>query len=89
MHYATFSFFNVIGGVLWVTTMMFAGYFFGGLPLIKNNFETAVIVIIVISLIPAVLEFLKHRKESRAQKGTAAQMNEEIKKTFDQEDLNK
>lgn len=89
MHYATFSFFNVIGGVLWVTTMMFAGYFFGGLPLIKNNFETAVILIILISLIPAVLEFIKHRKESRAQKGTATQMDQEIKKTFDEHNLDK
>ena len=63
MHYATFSFFNVIGGTLWVTTMMFAGYFFGGLPFIKNNFEIAVIAIIFISLIPIFLEFLKHRRE--------------------------
>ncbi len=89
MHYATFSFFNIIGGILWVTTMMFAGYFFGGLSLIKDNFEIAVIVIVFLSLVPVFLEVLKHRKESKAQKGTAAQMEKEIKETFKEENLDK
>lgn len=62
MNYSTFLFYNVVGAFIWVTSLTFAGYFFGGLEVIKNNFEYAVIGIILISLIPMVIEYVKYKK---------------------------
>lgn len=62
MRYLTFLSFNIIGGFIWITTLTFAGYFFGGLPFVKNNFEYAVILIIIVSLLPVFIEYLKHKK---------------------------
>ena len=64
MHYSTFISYNIVGGFAWVTGLTFAGYFFGGLPIIKNNFEFAVIGIILISLLPMLFEYLKHKRSS-------------------------
>jgi len=63
MTYGKFLSYNVIGGVGWVSVFTFGGYFFGNIPFVKKNFSIVIIAIIVISLIPAVLEFLKHRKK--------------------------
>lgn len=65
MNYGTFLVYNVVGGFAWVTSLTFAGYFFGGLPMIKNNFEFAVIGIIVISLLPMLFEYIKHKRSSQ------------------------
>ena len=62
MEYKTFLSYNIIGGVLWVALFVSGGYFFGNVPLIKKNFEIVIIAIILISFIPAVIEFWKHRK---------------------------
>ncbi|OGY10063.1 MAG: hypothetical protein A2782_04080 [Candidatus Blackburnbacteria bacterium RIFCSPHIGHO2_01_FULL_43_15b] len=64
MHYPTFLLFNITGGFLWVTSLTFAGYFFGGLSIIKNNFEYAVFGIIFASLIPVFIEFAKNKRAS-------------------------
>ena len=61
MHYPKFLLYNVIGGVLWVGLFVFLGYFFGNIPFVKKNFELVVIVIILLSVLPAVIEFWKHR----------------------------
>ena len=61
MTYKSFMVYNLIGGFLWVTILTFAGYFFGGLPIVKKNFEIAVYAVIVISLIPAIIEYLRHK----------------------------
>ena len=66
MTYGKFLAYNVIGGVLWVAVCVFAGYFFGNLPFVKNNFSLVVLAIIVISILPGVFEFIKHRRETRA-----------------------
>jgi len=63
MTYLKFISYNVIGGVGWVAIFTFGGYFFGNIPFVKNNFSIVIIAIILISLVPAVLEFLKHRKK--------------------------
>ena len=63
MPYLRFAIYNIIGGVLWVTGFTFGGYFFGNLPAVKRNFSLVVLLIIVISIIPAVVEFLRHRKK--------------------------
>jgi len=65
MSYARFLGYNVIGGVLWVSVCLFAGYFFGNLPLVKQNFSLVVIAIVFISLLPAVIEYLRHRAEAK------------------------
>jgi membrane-associated protein len=65
MTYARFLAYNVVGGVLWVAICLGAGYFFGNLPFVKKNFSLVILAIIVISVLPAVFEYLKHRAEAR------------------------
>lgn len=61
MHYGHFIRYNCIGAVIWVVLFSYAGYFFGNLPLIKQNLSLALIIIIAISLLPAVIEILRHK----------------------------
>jgi membrane-associated protein len=66
MGYAKFAAFNVIGAVCWVPPFLLAGYFFGNMPAIKSNFHYVIVAIIVISVMPAVVEFLKARRAPTA-----------------------
>jgi membrane-associated protein len=59
MPYARFQTYNVAGGALWVLLLTWAGYFFGNIPLIKNNFGIVTIVIVVVSLLPLAWVALK------------------------------
>lgn len=68
MSYGFFFRWNVIGGITWVATFTLLGYFFGNIPFVQNNFELVIIAIILISFIPAVMEWVKARKEGRKQK---------------------
>ena len=63
MSYARFLAYNVVGGVLWVASCLCAGYFFGNLPFVRNNFSLVILAIVFISILPAVFEYLKHRSE--------------------------
>lgn len=65
MTYPTFLAYNVVGGVLWVAVCVFAGYFFGNLPFVRQNFSLVIVAIVVISVLPGVYEYLKHRRESK------------------------
>ena len=65
MNYPTFLFYNIAGGFLWVTSLTFAGYFFGQMQIIKENFEFAVIGIVIISILPILIEFAKHKLSSK------------------------
>jgi len=62
MGYGRFAAFNIVGGILWVGIFVWGGYFFGNIPVIKNNFSWTIFAIIIISLIPAVIEFYKHHR---------------------------
>lgn len=62
MHYGRFISYNAVGGLLWVTIMTFAGYFFGNIPVIKHNFEFVVIAIVLISVVPIVMEAIKSKR---------------------------
>jgi membrane-associated protein len=62
MNYKKFALYNLVGGLLWVTIGLWSGWWFGGLPWVEKNFSLVVLAIIVISLIPAVFEFYKHKK---------------------------
>ncbi|HEX8317081.1 DedA family protein [Longimicrobium sp.] len=72
MDYPRFLSFNIIGGVIWITSFLFAGYFFGNIPAVKHNFEYVVIGIILVSLVPPILEWIKHRREQAAAEPTQA-----------------
>ncbi len=61
MHYQTFFMYNVIGGLLWVGLFTLAGYFFGNIEFVKENFELVIFAIIGISIVPIALEYIKHR----------------------------
>jgi membrane-associated protein len=65
MTYPRFIAYNVIGGIAWVTLFTFGGYFFGELPFVKNNFSFVVLAIIIISVLPGVIEFLRERKRNK------------------------
>ncbi|OAI07911.1 DedA family protein [Methylomonas methanica] len=65
MPYSTFILFNIVGGVAWVLICVFAGYFFGNIPLVKKNFELVVLGIVLISILPIVLEVWKARKQAK------------------------
>jgi membrane-associated protein len=62
MSYAHFLTYNVAGGLLWITLFAFGGYFFGNIPVVKNNFGIVIIAIIIISILPAVIEVWKERR---------------------------
>jgi membrane-associated protein len=61
MSYMKFIAYNIIGGLIWSTAFIYAGYFFGNIPFVKNNFSVVVIAIIIISVLPAVFEIFKSR----------------------------
>jgi membrane-associated protein len=59
MPFGRFSFFNIIGGVAWITALLMAGYLLGQIPVIKNNFEIVIVGIAVITFFPALFAGLK------------------------------
>ncbi len=61
MEYGKFITFNVVGGLLWVGIFTFLGYFFGNVSFVKHNFSIVIMVIILISVLPAVFEVVKSR----------------------------
>lgn len=65
MSYWKFISYNVIGGVGWVAIFVFGGYFFGNIPFVKRNFSLVIILIIIVSIIPAAVEFIRHRAGAR------------------------
>ena len=65
MDYRKFMFFNVTGALLWVIIIVPAGYFFGGLEIVKKNFELVIIGIIIVSLIPGIVGVLQARAASK------------------------
>jgi len=71
MTYTRFAMYNVVGGALWVVAFTLAGYFFGNVPVVKRNFHFVIIAIIVISVIPPVIEFLRARREAASAKRVA------------------
>ncbi|MBC8003018.1 MAG: DedA family protein [Opitutaceae bacterium] len=64
MSYARFMSFNVIGGIVWVLSFTLLGYFFGNREVVKKNFSLVILLIIVVSLLPAVYEFIRHRRDA-------------------------
>jgi membrane-associated protein len=65
MSYPRFLAYNVVGGVGWVALCLGAGYFFGNLPFVRRNFSLVIVAIVVISVLPAFVEYLRHRAGAR------------------------
>ncbi len=65
MKYGHFFGYNVIGAIVWVCLFSYAGYFFGGLEFIRRNLSLLVIVIVVVSLLPAIFEVLRQRRKQK------------------------
>jgi membrane-associated protein len=68
MSYGYFFSYNVFGGIVWVLTFSLLGYFFGNLEFVQKNFELVIIAIILISVVPAVWEAVKARREMKIEK---------------------
>jgi membrane-associated protein len=69
MEYRHFSLYNVTGGIAWVSTFLLGGYFLGNMTGVKENFHIIIVAIIVISVAPAVIEFLLARRRRRLARG--------------------
>jgi len=65
MPYKYFITYNFVGGITWVALFTFAGYFFGNIPIVRDNFELVIIAILVISVVPIFIEWQKARRESK------------------------
>jgi membrane-associated protein len=70
MSYTRFMTYNVVGGVGWVVICVLAGYFFGNLPFVQENFSLVILVIIFISVLPIAFEYLKTRRRLRVGDGS-------------------
>ncbi len=65
MSYPKFLFYNVIGGLLWINSLIWAGYFFGSLPFVEKNFEIVILAIIILSLVPVAYELIQAKREKK------------------------
>ncbi|OLY92013.1 membrane-associated protein [Cnuella takakiae] len=63
MTYGRFASYNIVGAVAWVLSFLFLGFFFGGIPVIKSNFTYVIFGIILLSMLPPVIEWLRSRKK--------------------------
>ena len=73
MKYRRFAMFNVVGAALWVFSFSFLGYKFGNIPAVKKNFTYVIIGIVIVSVMPGVIEFLRSWRRGRAEAAKAAE----------------
>jgi membrane-associated protein len=65
MNYGKFISYNIIGGAIWVTGLSLLGFFFGNIPIVKENFEMVILGIIFVSVLPIIIEFIRHRRKKK------------------------
>jgi membrane-associated protein len=70
MNYFHFLVYNVTGGIVWVAGFIYGGFYFGNMPFVKDNFTLVIFAIIVLSILPGVIEVLRHRIASRGKAGS-------------------
>jgi membrane-associated protein len=61
MRYGTFVFYSFSGSIAWVGSLTYAGYYFGNVPVVKQNLTLVILAIVVLSISPAIVEYLRHR----------------------------
>ena len=66
MRYRLFVLFSALGSVAWISSLTAAGYFFGNIPVVKNNLTLIIIGIIAITILPALIEFIRYRKGNQS-----------------------
>ncbi|MBI5102319.1 MAG: DedA family protein [Nitrospirae bacterium] len=66
MNYSRFILFNITGGLLWIGVFIIGGYIFGNIPLVKKNFTLVIMVIIILSVMPGVIEYVRHRMREKS-----------------------
>ena len=66
MSYGRFILYNITGGVLWIGLFVYGGYFFGNIPLVRKNFSLVIVAIIILSVMPGVVEFLRQRIQKKS-----------------------
>jgi membrane-associated protein len=67
MTYGKFATYNVVGAIAWVTSFLMLGFFFGGLPVIKNNFTYVIFGIIFVSILPPIIEMIREKRKPKAE----------------------
>ena len=65
MTYFRFLAYDIFGGALWIGIFVFGGYYFGNIPAVKRNFTLVILAIIIISVMPAVIEYFRHRMKKK------------------------
>ncbi len=70
MTYSRFTLYNVFGGIAWIVIFVFGGYYFGNLPFVKERFSLVVLAVIVLSIVPLVIAFVRDRPGRSGQAGT-------------------
>ena len=61
MHYRTFLFYSFCGSIAWVGSLTYAGFYFGSVPVIRQNLTLVIGIIVLLSITPAIVEYLRHR----------------------------
>ncbi len=61
MIYRRFVLFSILGAIVWINSLVFLGYFFGNIPIVKNNLTVAILGIIVVSLLPGIVHFVRQK----------------------------
>lgn len=70
MTYWRFISYNIIGAVMWVTLFISAGYFFGNIPVVEENFTFVIFAIVFLSLVPGVITFIKNKRMRTSEEGS-------------------
>lgn len=65
MKYIDFAKYNIFGGLVWVGCFLLGGYFFGNIPIVKENFTLSIILIIVLSFVPSIIGYVNHKRKSK------------------------
>lgn len=65
MTYWRFLLYNVVGGISWIAVFVFGGYYFGNIPIVKRNFTSVILAIIILSTMPGVIEYIRHRRSEK------------------------
>ena len=64
MQYPRFLFFSFSGIIAWVGSLAYAGYYFGNVPMVKENLTLVIVIIVLVSILPGVVEYVRHRMRS-------------------------